>query len=487
MPLEPQASLAAWIGDGASTPLLPTAAAERPPKFDWSSFWSAYTLLVGGIMGSPLVTVPYALSRVGLATGFLVMCVAGLMNYYTSKLLVDLARVGAGAGQASFEDIGELAFGPQGRRATQGSLLLLLLGSMCCSLAAVRNVLTRGLSALLPAPAVATVCGGGGNLVLAGIILVVILPLALLRRMRQLDAAATVGNAILLLVVGVLVWGSVEKGMPALREAWRAGDEAFFWRPGGGVADAMAVLGFALYIQPQLLPLCNEMPPGVAGTRAMNAALTVTMATAVLLYTVAGAFAFAHFGYSIHEDVLTNLSGPTAAVLDVSTACYLAVCFAPQHFTFRAVLSRLLFGGGALPRGRHVALTLAAVGSAAAVVAATPPDSMEAVFALTGATGVCAACYVLPVVIHLKLAGKPPPRDPLARLSLGSGGDFEGGGVSAPPPSPVQPRGRRRRRSGSGPRRSGRARRSRARQGRTLPPSAPSRKRSRWLSWPGGL
>ena len=58
--------------------------------------------------------------------------------------------------------------------------------------------------------------------------------------------------------------------MPALRRAVSSGDKEFFWHVGGGLPGAMAVLGFALYVQPQLLPLCNEMPPGEAGTRAMH-------------------------------------------------------------------------------------------------------------------------------------------------------------------------------------------------------------------------
>ena len=36
--------------------------------------------------------------------------------------------------------------------------------------------------------------------------------------------------------------------------------------------EAFAVLGFAFYVQPMLMPLLHEMPPGPAGVRVMSVA-----------------------------------------------------------------------------------------------------------------------------------------------------------------------------------------------------------------------
>lgn len=57
-------------------------------------------------------------------------------------------------------------------------------------------------------------------------------------------------------------------------------------RQGGGaeLPESFAVLGFAFYLQPCLLPLLAEMPPGAAGVRLMTAATrTVIMGAATVV------------------------------------------------------------------------------------------------------------------------------------------------------------------------------------------------------------
>lgn len=59
------------------------------------------------------------------------------------------------------------------------------------------------------------------------------------------------------------------------------------------------MLGFAFYLQPCLLPLLAEMPPGAAGVRLMTAATrTVIMGVA----TVVGAWE-GHFFLSVATDM----------------------------------------------------------------------------------------------------------------------------------------------------------------------------------------
>ena len=62
-------------------------------------------------------------------------------------------------------------------------------------------------------------------------------------------------------------------------------------RQGGGaeLPESFAVLGFAFYLQPCLLPLLAEMPPGAAGVRLMTAATrTVIMGVATVVGALEG-------------------------------------------------------------------------------------------------------------------------------------------------------------------------------------------------------
>ena len=61
---------------------------------------------------------------------------------------------------------------------------------------------------------------------------------------------------------------------------------------------------------------------------------------------------------------------------------------------------------------RHMAETVGLVGGALSV-ALLFPAAAEKIFAITGATAVCLVCYVIPVVLHLRLhwLGVPPQPD----------------------------------------------------------------------------
>ena len=66
-------------------------------------------------------------------------------------------------------------------------------------------------------------------------------------------------------------------------------------RQGGGaeLPESFAVLGFAFYLQPCLLPLLAEMPPGAAGVRLMTAATrTVIMGVATVVGAREGVIGF---------------------------------------------------------------------------------------------------------------------------------------------------------------------------------------------------
>lgn len=71
--------------------------------------------------------------------------------------------------------------------------------------------------------------------------------------------------------------------------------------------EAMAVMGFAFYIAPMLLPLRLEMPSGKAGDRlTIQASVVVIMVIAQIVYAMLGAFGASRHGLKTNGNVMVN-------------------------------------------------------------------------------------------------------------------------------------------------------------------------------------
>jgi sodium-coupled neutral amino acid transporter 11 len=82
---------------------------------------------------------------------------------------------------------------------------------------------------------------------------------------------------------------------------------------------------------------------------------------------------------------------------------YLALSMTTTHFALRKSLDALLAGPEApFTWLRHVALTLLILGASASVALCFPGAS-DRIFNLTGATGVCVVCYIIPCYIHFRV------------------------------------------------------------------------------------
>jgi amino acid permease len=135
-------------------------------------------------------------------------------------------------------------------------------------------------------------------------------------------------------------------------------------------------------------------------------------------YTAIGICGYGLFGEDTADNILLNLRSPP---LDAAMTLYQCLCFPPTFHSLRYTLDSLADGADA-PRPSpvtHVARVATLLVGAMAVAALLPHS--ELLFALTGAVGVCAVCYALPVLMHLRLPGPP-------RSGGGGGGGVGGGG-----------------------------------------------------------
>jgi hypothetical protein len=253
------------------------------------AYLGAVATLSLGVLGSTVLPVPFAISRVGLLMGALTMLVVAWANDVTSCLLV---RAAAYAGHDTYEGLAHWAGGvcwlvsrrragrhtprlsataarprpreqrcarllyqgpdspdmpaaprpcPPPQRITQASLLVLLFGTMCGGISLLADLGMHIAELAVGQPGLSAAAAGGGSsaaaagaagggsgeppaLLLSGpaiclaAVLLVLLPMCLLRRIGQLEGAATCGVAMVLALVALLGYDAAKAGFPAVRD-----------------------------------------------------------------------------------------------------------------------------------------------------------------------------------------------------------------------------------------------------------------------------
>ncbi|KAI3429787.1 hypothetical protein D9Q98_010100 [Chlorella vulgaris] len=364
------------------------------------ALFSATATLTLAILGSSVLPVPYAFSRLGVLPGLGVMLLVALSNAVAGTLLL---RAAASLDKHTFEGLAEAVGGRSWKLATETCLVLLLYGNLTGDFCLLADMGSIAAGAVYPGGPPPWLVAGGGRLIMGVLAVLVVFPLSCLRHMRQLEKAGMAGVAFVAALAAIFVYQASAEGFPAVRSG-----ELPLLRPAvaAGVPESVGVLSFAFYLTPMLLPLLREMPAGSVGVDlTCRAVQIVTAGVAYVIYAVMGFFAASRYGLRTEGDVLVNSWLPARwdGVLDALMVLYLSVCMAPIAFTLRCQLENLLIEeGSTMLRGRQVLLTAACLLSSLLLAMAFPTQA-EKMFAVTGATAVCAVCYVVPVAIHLRL------------------------------------------------------------------------------------
>lgn len=344
-----------------------------------------------------------AFSRTGILPGLGISLIVAASNAYTGTLLI---RAAGHLNKRTYEGVVSSAFNSSVfRTLAQLALVSLLFGNLAGDAALLADTGSLTIKDLTKGEAPQWLTGSGRIPMLALIIFLVV-PLSLSRRMRSLEHAATAGVGLVLFLAIVVVRVALKAGLPAIKDGELPISKL---APGAAaqVPEAMSVLFFGFYLQPMLLPLLSEMPAGRRGQDILCGSLqVVTCGIAYLVYAVIGIFGAARWGLATEGDILENewVSGRSTGLLDGSMVVYLSISMAPMAITMRYLLDSV-GGKGEFQEyswGRDVGYTLAGI-FAATGVAIIWPAKAEKLFAVTGATGVCLVSYVLPVAVHLKL------------------------------------------------------------------------------------
>ncbi|KAG0630426.1 hypothetical protein M758_1G177400 [Ceratodon purpureus] len=347
-----------------------------------------------------VLPVAWAFSITGITAGFLIMVVVASANAYTCDLLL---RQAFATGCMDFETLGLAVGGRAWRLTTEISIVVLLLGTITGSIAQVGEAGAIGLTSIWPNTPGALI-NGSGRLLMVLATAVVIWPLCLVSRLRQLEYAGMAGTVIVLWLVGVTVVEASINDLPAVRDGEFA---AVGLSSIGLVSQAVSVFGFAFYIQPVIMPLLEEMPAGQLGVKLTSySTRVVVLVNSFVIYGLTGFFGAAMYGTSTESNILVNqwLGGGVAqGILNLSMTFYLAMALPMLEFPTRHTIDGWIPERWATNKRLRHLVVMTAIVVFCLVIAVAWPASSGYILVVTGATGVCMVSYIIPVVNHLLL------------------------------------------------------------------------------------
>jgi amino acid permease len=358
--------------------------------------------LLLAIAGSSLLPLPCAFGQVGFAAGTVLTLLIAAVNDYTTVLMV---RAAARLGVSSYEEAVLGSAGRTGLLVARISLVVLLFGSLCGNQAAISETASRALQL-----AGYEWLASQHALILCGAMLLVMPPS--LNSLTEMVGLSMFGVGMMLVVTGYLLYVCVSSD--SQMESFELGVRL------EALPEAASTFGFAFYVQPCVLPMLRSLPPGPTGARVLERATHLTYVIILFIYFTVGAAGLLYFGRDTPQDVLQGFGGNGGALISGLFCLYLAATYAPIAVPLRESLVRLwleLRRGRGTPLGspalmaefsRRVehdavpnAVATCIICGLVFVVALVLPDASAALFALTGATGVCMVAYVLPAWTHL--------------------------------------------------------------------------------------
>jgi len=358
--------------------------------------------LMNAIMGSGMLSLPYILSKCGIAVFVGLMLVMAVVVDYSIHLLITSATI---SGQRSYEDLCEFAIGPWGRRVVCVAIVVQNTGAMTTYLKVVGDIMPNALDELGIHNIDRTVL----MVVVTGVI---VMPLTVLKSISWLGSVSGASIMIMLAFCVVVIARSsstCDGGVTCGSGSVKAVDitmDTFL---------ALPTMCFSYVCHTCLLPVFSELHEADAqgrrfrrDGRIMNVAHTAIFG-ATVMYMGAAIFGYLTFAQGTKKDLLDNYKEEMQDHLTAATSLTLCISFiftVPLlNFPHRRSLEQLLFREKPFQWSRHVIIGLVSV-SVVLIMAIEVPQITE-IFGAVGSTSSVTLVFLLPAYSFLQVEEGP--------------------------------------------------------------------------------
>mmetsp|Transcript_19877 Transcript_19877/g.39789 ORF Transcript_19877/g.39789 Transcript_19877/m.39789 type:complete len:443 (+) Transcript_19877:170-1498(+) len=329
VPLVEAAEPLLFSSDAAATA---EAAAGSPKYANKSSAFHGTLNFTNCVLGAGIIGTGGAIAKSGYAVSVVTLLFCALLT----KLSLDMVIEMGDSRNATFEELGELAFGSRGKAAVGGAKFLYSFGCCVAYIVVIRKNFGNGLSDAFSTPSPLFQDEVFATLVC----LLVVLPLSLQRNLDSLSKASGCSVLCVLAISGIVFSEFLKTDPPNATF-----DEMYLEVRVGGYVSSLGTFVFAFVSQ----HTCNGVYDSLA-VRTVDNWRTVSLwslvvASSVTIFT--GTAAYLTFGQGTSSDLFTVYE-PSASVdaAEILLSVTMVFTYPMPFYTCRALLGEWLYGGG---------------------------------------------------------------------------------------------------------------------------------------------
>lgn len=374
--------------DGESRPLLGRRKSSKAANKGEGTVTKTFFLLMKSFVGTGVLFLPKAFKNGGLLFSSIALVSVSLISCLSFHLLLE-CRVRYGGG---YGDIGAAIGGKKTRAIILASITISQIGFVCASIIFTAENLNSFLEAVLHASAPLS------TKALIGIQLIILIPLAFVRKMSKLGSAALLADIFILLGLGYIYYFDIstiaKHGMNKTVQLFNPRDYTLCI---GSAIFAFEGIGL-------ILPIQSSMREPKKFERLL---LTVMLIITIIFATVA-ALSYATFGINTKVEIISNFPQDSKLVNAVQFLYSLAVLVGlpVQLFPAMRIVEGSLFGHRS---GKRDSLTKwkknafrTVIVCACGVISALGAADLDKFVALIGSFACVPLVYIYPAYLHWK-------------------------------------------------------------------------------------
>lgn len=348
--------------------------------------------LSSATLGAGIISTPSAFNLSGIAMSIVYL---GLVLLGTVFSLYLLARVYEKTGCRTFSQAARQLLGPGADYLLATLLIVLCFGGSVSYVIATRTLLVPLLQQ--PGSPAYLKTASGNRLMTAVIWLLLMLPLAIPKRINSLRYVSTFGVFFVAYFVVCMMVHSIQNGLrdPMTR------DEIVIVRTGNAALEGLGILMFALLSQINAMELMAEMRPFSVLRFTVYSAIAMTGCS--VMYVLAGLFGYFDFGSRVTDSVLSlydPVKDPYIAVGYAGIIVKICVAYALHMIPFRDAVYHLIhWNADTVPYWRH-AMVMTAICTVALICGLFIP-AINTVFGLMGSLAGAFIGMVAPSLFHM--------------------------------------------------------------------------------------
>ncbi|MEQ2290561.1 hypothetical protein AMECASPLE_004391, partial [Ameca splendens] len=388
-----------------------------------TSFGMSIFNLSNAIMGSGILGLAYAMSNTGIILFIILLTCIALLSAYSIHLLLKSAGV---VGIRVYEQLGNRAFGSPGKILAAIIITVHNIGAMSSYLYIVKSELPLVIQAFLGKHDNTGEWFLNGNYLIIIVSGVIILPLALMKRLGYLGY--TSGFSLSCMVFFLLSVIYKKFNLPCLFDSTNNTTSAYKEFPGFNETDltceaklftinseaayTIPIIAFAFVCHPEVLPIYTELRN--ANMKRMQAVANVSILAMFVMYLLTAIFGYLTFYAGVEAELLhtySHVDPLDVLILCVRLAVLVAVTLTVPVVLFpirRAVL-QIFFPDKPFHWARHIIIAFCLIFVVNLLVIFVP--SIKDIFGIIGATSAPSLIFILPAIFYIRIV--PEDQEPL--------------------------------------------------------------------------